>query len=65
MSLKTEVNNYIGVLVDVLWSFVAGHIVDCAFTVAFNPMYDPLLEASREATYTGIRVLSTQLILVL
>jgi methionine aminopeptidase len=40
---------------------VAGHIVDCAFTVAFNPIYDPLLEASREATYTGIRVLSTQL----
>ncbi|CAM6014795.1 unnamed protein product [Sphagnum balticum] len=34
---------------------IEGHIVDCAFTVAFNPMYDPLLEASREATYTGIR----------
>ena len=37
--------------------FFAGHIVDCAFTVAFNPMYDPLLAASREATYTGIKVL--------
>nr|VDC63051.1 unnamed protein product [Brassica rapa] len=35
--------------------FSAGHIVDCAFTVAFNPMYDPLLAASREATYTGIK----------
>lgn len=34
----------------------AGHIVDCAFTVAFNPMFDPLLEASREATNTGIKV---------
>ncbi|PNY08547.1 methionine aminopeptidase 2B-like protein [Trifolium pratense] len=34
---------------------VDGYIVDCAFTVAFNPMFDPLLEASREATYTGIK----------
>jgi methionine aminopeptidase len=33
-----------------------GRIVDCAFTIAFNPQYDPLLEASREATNTGIRV---------
>ncbi|KAL5728224.1 methionyl aminopeptidase [Ranunculus cassubicifolius] len=33
---------------------VDGHIVDCAFTVAFNPMFDPLLEASREATNTGV-----------
>ena len=22
---------------------VNGHIIDCAFTVAFNPMFDPLL----------------------
>ncbi|KMZ56485.1 Methionine aminopeptidase 2B [Zostera marina] len=34
---------------------IQGHIIDCAFTVAFNPMYDPLLEASREATNTGIK----------
>lgn len=34
---------------------IEGRIVDCAFTVAFNPQYDPLLEASREATNTGIR----------
>ncbi|PPD93874.1 hypothetical protein GOBAR_DD09095 [Gossypium barbadense] len=34
---------------------IDGNIVDCAFTVAFNPMYDPLLEASREATNTGIK----------
>ncbi|KAD3640377.1 hypothetical protein E3N88_29600 [Mikania micrantha] len=34
---------------------INGHIVDCAFTVAFNPMFDPLLEASREATNTGIK----------
>lgn len=37
----------------------AGLIVDCAFTVAFNPMFDPLLEASREATNAGIKVLHT------
>lgn len=30
--------------------------MDCAFTVAFNPMFNPLLEASREATNTGIKV---------
>lgn len=34
---------------------VNGHIVDCAWTVAFNPMYDPLLQAVKEATYEGIR----------
>eukprot|EP00252_Welwitschia_mirabilis_P024552 TRINITY_DN7327_c0_g4_i2.p1 TRINITY_DN7327_c0_g4~~TRINITY_DN7327_c0_g4_i2.p1 ORF type:complete len:477 (-),score=120.33 TRINITY_DN7327_c0_g4_i2:332-1762(-) len=34
---------------------IEGRIVDCAFTVAFNPMFDPLLEASREATNTGIK----------
>ncbi|XP_024402792.1 methionine aminopeptidase 2B [Physcomitrium patens] len=34
---------------------IEGRIVDCAFTVAFNPQFDPLLEASREATNTGIR----------
>ncbi|POO02004.1 Peptidase M24A, methionine aminopeptidase, subfamily [Trema orientale] len=35
---------------------IDGLIVDSAFTVAFNPMYDPLLEASREATNTGIKI---------
>uniref|UniRef100_A0A6B2FWJ2 Methionine aminopeptidase n=1 Tax=Myxobolus squamalis TaxID=59785 RepID=A0A6B2FWJ2_MYXSQ len=34
---------------------VRGHIIDCAFTVAFDPMYDNLLLASREATETGIK----------
>ncbi|CAH8383758.1 unnamed protein product [Eruca vesicaria subsp. sativa] len=34
---------------------IDGYIVDSAFTVAFNPMFDPLLAASREATYTGIK----------
>ncbi|KAG2703609.1 hypothetical protein I3760_06G146600 [Carya illinoinensis] len=34
---------------------IDGYIVDSAFKVAFNPMFDPLLEASREATNTGIK----------
>lgn len=32
-----------------------GRIVDSAFTVAFDPVYDPLLEAVKDATNTGIR----------
>ncbi|VDL85520.1 unnamed protein product [Schistocephalus solidus] len=34
---------------------VNGHLVDCAFTVHFNPRYDKLVEAVKEATNTGIR----------
>ncbi|TGZ80416.1 methionine aminopeptidase 2 [Ascodesmis nigricans] len=34
---------------------VNGRIVDSAFTVAFDPVYDPLLTAVKEATYAGIR----------
>jgi methionyl aminopeptidase len=34
---------------------VDGRIVDCAWTVSFNPKYDALLEAVREATDAGIR----------
>eukprot|EP01089_Gocevia_fonbrunei_P003495 TRINITY_DN1347_c0_g1_i1.p1 TRINITY_DN1347_c0_g1~~TRINITY_DN1347_c0_g1_i1.p1 ORF type:complete len:451 (-),score=113.81 TRINITY_DN1347_c0_g1_i1:61-1413(-) len=34
---------------------VNGRIIDCAWTVAFNPRYDPLLTAVKEATNTGIR----------
>jgi methionyl aminopeptidase len=29
--------------------------VDCAWTVAFDPVYDPLLEAVKAATYEGIK----------
>ena len=32
-----------------------GLLVDCAFTVAFNPVYDNLLAAVKAATETGIR----------
>jgi methionine aminopeptidase len=34
---------------------INGRIIDCAFTVAFDPQFDPLLEAVKEATNTGIR----------
>lgn len=36
---------------------VNGRIMDSAFTVAFNPQYEQLLLASREATYAGIKAL--------
>lgn len=32
-----------------------GWIIDCAFTVAFNPKYDQLLMAVKDATNTGIK----------
>ncbi|PSC68131.1 methionine aminopeptidase 2B-like [Micractinium conductrix] len=34
---------------------INGRIVDSAFTVAFNPRYNPLLDAVRDATNTGVR----------
>ena len=34
---------------------IHGRIIDCAFTVAFNPTYDKLLEAVKDATNTGLR----------
>ena len=34
---------------------INGRIIDCAFTVAFQEKYDPLLEAAREATNAGVR----------
>lgn len=33
-----------------------GRIIDCAFTLTFNPKYDKLVEAVRDATNTGIKV---------
>ncbi|BFZ10600.1 hypothetical protein BsWGS_13638 [Bradybaena similaris] len=34
---------------------INGHLVDCAFTLTFNPKYDQLLLAVKEATNAGIR----------
>ena len=32
-----------------------GWIIDSAFTISFNPIYDNLLDAVKDATYTGIK----------
>lgn len=34
---------------------INGRIIDCAWTVAFNEQYNPLLNAVKEATYEGIK----------
>lgn len=34
---------------------INGRIIDTAFTVAFNPKFDKLLEAVKDATNTGVR----------
>lgn len=34
---------------------INGRIIDCAFTHTFNPKYDKLIEAVRDATNTGIK----------
>lgn len=34
---------------------VRGRLIDCAFTLHFDPKFDPLVEAVREATNAGIR----------
>jgi len=34
---------------------IDGYIIDCAWTVAFNPKFDPLLEAVKAATNAGIK----------
>lgn len=34
---------------------IDGRIIDCAWTVAFNPKFDPLLFAVKEATEAGIK----------
>lgn len=34
---------------------VKGRIIDSAFTVHFDPMYDPLVEAARAATEAGVK----------
>ncbi len=37
-------------------SAISGRIIDCAFTVTFDPKYDKLLQAVKDATNTGIKV---------
>ena len=35
---------------------INGNIIDCAFSIAFNPEYDSLIKASQEATRHGIKM---------
>jgi methionine aminopeptidase len=35
---------------------INGRIIDSAFTVAFNPKFDPLLQTVKDATNAGIKV---------
>jgi len=39
---------------------INGRIIDSAFTVHFNPRYDPLVSAVKEATNTGERLRNTR-----
>jgi methionyl aminopeptidase len=34
---------------------VNGRIMDCAFTIAFDPIFDPLIQATKDATNVGIK----------
>ncbi|CDI82377.1 methionine aminopeptidase, type II, putative [Eimeria acervulina] len=34
---------------------VRGRIIDCAFSIAFDPKFDPLIQATKEATNAGLR----------
>ena len=34
---------------------IDGRIIDCAWTVSFDPTFDPLLEAAKVSTYMGIK----------
>jgi len=34
---------------------INGHIIDCAFTLTFDPIHDELMKAVKDATNTGIR----------
>ena len=34
---------------------INGRIIDCAFTLAFEPHFQPLMDAVKDATNTGIR----------
>ena len=43
-------------MVRFLFSYFTGRIIDSAFTMTFDSKYDPLVEAVKDATYTGIKV---------
>ena len=51
----TTVLNYDDVVKVDFGTEVNGYIIDSAFTIAFNPQFDELLCASKDATMTGLR----------
>ncbi|KAK2148678.1 hypothetical protein LSH36_487g01046 [Paralvinella palmiformis] len=51
----TTVLQYDDVLKVDFGTHINGRIIDCAFTMAFNPKYDKLLQAVKDATNTGIK----------
>jgi len=40
-----------------------GNIIDSAFTLAFNPKYKPLLESTKDATWTGIKMMGPDVLI--
>ena len=43
---------------------VNGRIIDSAFTVAFNPKFEPLMTAVKEATYAGMNILELHVLML-
>lgn len=55
MNLKKKIKKYFNkIFLDIIKNI--GQIIDCAFTVHFNPTYDKLIEAVKDSTNTGIKV---------
>ena len=52
----TRVLEYDDVLKLDFGTHVNGYITDCAFTVAFNPKYKPLIESTKDATWSAIKM---------
>ncbi len=52
----TRILKYDDVLKLDFGTHVNGYITDCAFTVAFNPIYKPLLDSTKEATWEAIKM---------
>ena len=52
----TRVLKYDDVLKLDFGTHVNGYITDCAFTVAFNPVYKPLLDSTKDATWNAIKM---------
>ena len=52
-----EIIQYLDMMMSakLILELINGRIIDTAFTVAFNPTYDKLLEAVKDATNTGLK----------